>query len=168
MERDILHKRRWVFRSTTMFCCLMCLLPHKVYARTEATIYPDHFSLDIDDQLRQQEEIDDVAGNATLIDNKEWSNQRAISVKDMTDYVPGVIAQAHDGDESFRLSIRGSGLANTFQGEGLLVLQDGIPINMADGEFEFPVIDPYLIRYAEIFPGADALQFGSSNLGWCH
>ena len=45
-----------------------------------------------------------------------------------------------------------------------MVMQDGIPINMADGEFEFPVIDPWLIRYAEVFPGANALEYGSQHL----
>jgi len=79
--------------------------------------------------------------------------------------VPGVFTQPRNGGESDRLSIRGSGLANIFQGEGLLLLQDGIPLNMADGEFEFPVIDPWLTQFTEVFPGANALQYGGSNLG---
>ena len=140
-------------------------MPHKVFADVVITVHPDHYITTIDDQLQQGEEIKDIPGDASLIDESQWSNQRADTIKDITDYAPGVITQPRDGAESDRLSIRGSGLANIFQGEGLLVLEDGIPINMADGEFEFPVIDPWLIKYAEVFPGANALEYGASNFG---
>jgi iron complex outermembrane receptor protein len=144
---------------------LMCFCPQEAYADLDITVHPDHYVTSIDDELQQQQEVNDTPGNASLVDESEWSNQRADTIKAITNYIPGVIDQPRDGAESNRLSIRGSGLANIFQGEGLMVLQDGIPINMADGEFEFPVIDPWLIKYAEVFPGANALQYGASNYG---
>jgi iron complex outermembrane receptor protein len=119
----------------------------------------------IDDEFQALEQLSDVPGSAILVDQKEWSDQRAATVKDVTQYIPGVIDQPHDGAESDRLSIRGSGLANTFQGRGLMLLEDGVPITMTDGEFEFPVIDPWLITYAEVFPGANALEYGASTFG---
>lgn len=141
------------------------LAPLSAQAQLQITLHPDHYATATDDPLEVQGEIADTPGNASIVDEKEWSNQHAQTIKDITDYSPGVIVQPHNGAESMRLSIRGSGLANTFQSRGVLVLQDGIPINTADGEFEFPVIDPWLISYAEIFPGANALEYGASSFG---
>ncbi len=144
---------------------ILCFLPRSAHAQLEITIHPDHYAAAIDDPLEAQQQINAIPGDASMVDDKQWKNQRAETIKDITDYMPGIIDQPRDGAESNRLSIRGSGLANIFQGEGLLVLQNGIPINMADGEFEFPVIDPWLIKYAEVFPGANALQYGASSFG---
>jgi len=141
------------------------LTPRMVYAEVDMTIHPEVEGVTIDNLQQAQENMTNIAGNASLVTDKAWTDQRADNIKDITDYMPGVIDQPRDGAESNRLSIRGSGLANIFQGRGLLVLQDGIPINMADGEFEFPAIDPWLIRYAEVFPGANALEYGGSTLG---
>ncbi len=141
------------------------LLPASAFARTELTVAKGHAVAAIGDLTQAEEDIRKIPGDASVIDEREWSDQRAETIKDITDYTPGVVAQPRNGAESLRLSVRGSGLANAFQGRGLLMLQDGIPINMADGEFEFPVIDPWLVRYAELFPGANALDYGASNFG---
>jgi iron complex outermembrane receptor protein len=154
-----LHKR--TISISLSFLCFA----YPAHAELQLAIHPDHYAVAIDDQQQEQETISAIPGNTLLVDDSNWNNQRAATVKDVTDYMPGVFAQPHDGDESFRLSIRGSGLANTFQGRGLLVMQDGIPITMADGEFEFPVIDPWLITYAEVFPGANGMTYGASNFG---
>lgn len=114
---------------------------------------------------RSQAALRAIPGAASVIESSQWQNTRAATVKDMVDYTPGVFAQPRNGAESARLSIRGSGLNRTFQGRGLLVMQDGIPINTADGSFEFQSIDPWLIRYAEVFRGANALEYGASNFG---
>lgn len=163
MDGISLAGRRY-FRCAVLFMALICPAG-PAYAILQLIIYPKPQPPAIDNQLQEQQAVTDVPGNASLVDETQWSNERAENVKDVTDYVPGVFAQPRDGAESDRLSIRGSGLANIFQGSGLLVLQDGIPINMADGEFEFPTIDPWLIRYAEVFPGANALQYGANNFG---
>ena len=44
-------------------------------------------------------------------------------------------------------------------------MQDSIPLNLADGNGDFPGIDPLATRYIEVYRGANALQFGASNLG---
>ncbi|HEU5047184.1 MAG TPA: TonB-dependent receptor [Rickettsiales bacterium] len=132
---------------------------------TKITINPLPKPVTVNEARQEEEQVLNAPGGTSFTDDKAWSNQRATTIKDITDYIPGIIDQPHDGAESFRLSMRGSGLANTFQGRGLLIMQDGIPINMADGEFEFPVIDPWLIQYAAVYPGADALKYGSSTLG---
>ncbi|OYW77093.1 MAG: hypothetical protein B7Z26_10460, partial [Asticcacaulis sp. 32-58-5] len=85
------------------------------------------------DSLRQK--TADVAGATEFLSETDWANRRAVTLKDMVDFTPGIVAQARNGAESMRLSIRGSGLTRTFQGRGILLLQDGVPINTADGSF---------------------------------
>ncbi len=48
----------------------------------------------------------------------------------------GVFAPPKWGQDT-RLSIRGSGLARNFHLRGVRLLQDGIPINQADGSGDF-------------------------------
>lgn len=112
-----------------------------------------------------QEELAHIPGGAGVVTGEQWENRRATTIKDMLDYTPGLFIQPRNGAESSRLSVRGSGLARQFQGSGLLVLQDGIPINTADGGFDFQEIDPWLTEYAEVYRGANALEYGASTLG---
>src|SRR5690606_34352407 len=69
------------------------------------------------------------------------------------------------GAEESRLSIRGSGLQRTFHGRGIKLMQDGIPVNLADGSFDFQAIEPLSTRYIEVYRGANAMRYGASNLG---
>jgi len=59
-----------------------------------------------------------------------------------------VFVQPRYGSEESRLSIRGSGLQRTFHGRGLKLLQDGVPLNLADGGFDFQAVEPLVSRYA--------------------
>src|SRR4051812_15085387 len=122
-----------------LFCCT-----ETVRADPIVTVHPSGYSNDVEMLSSDIAGIQSVPGNTSLTDQSQWTGQRAATIKDLTDYIPGVYTQPRNGAESDRLTIRGSGLANTFQGRGLMVMQDGVPINMADGEFEFPVIDPWL------------------------
>ena len=45
------------------------------------------------------------------------------------------------------------------------LLQDGVPLNLADGGFDFQAVEPLATRYIEVYRGANSLQFGSTTLG---
>jgi len=77
----------------------------------------------------------------------------------------GVFAQTRFGAEEARLSIRGSGLQRIYHGRGLLMLQDGVPTNTPDGEFEAQLFEPLALRYMEVYRGANATPFGATTLG---
>jgi len=109
--------------------------------------------------------VDNWSGSSSFNSAEFWQEQRAVNVKDILDFVPGVFAQQRNGAESTRLSIRGSGLGRQFQGGGLLLLQDGIPLNSADGSFDFQAIDPWLIDYVSVYRGGNGLALGGANLG---
>ena len=48
---------------------------------------------------------------------------------------------------------------------GLTLLQDGVPINLADDNGDFQELDPAFFDYLEVYRGANALRFGSGTLG---
>ena len=77
----------------------------------------------------------------------------------------GEFVQSRFGAEESRLSIRGSGLQRNFHWLGIKIMQDGIPLNLADGSSDYPGIDPLATHYIEVYRGANALQFGASNIG---
>ncbi len=110
-------------------------------------------------------EIEKTAGGVTIVDAEKIREGRMSNYNDTLGMASGVYAQSRFGSEETRLSIRGSGLQRTFHGRGVKLMQDGIPVNLADGSFDFPAIDPYATNYIEVYRGANALQFGSSNLG---
>ncbi len=111
-----------------------------------------------------REEIGRVPGGAAVVPAEEFRDRRPVGVKDMLDYVPGVFAQPKFGEDS-KLSIRGSGLARNFHLRGVRLLQDGIPLNAADGAGDFQEVEPLAQRYVEVFKGANALRYGASTLG---
>ncbi|MEX2488291.1 MAG: TonB-dependent receptor, partial [Pseudomonadales bacterium] len=45
------------------------------------------------------------------------------------------------------------------------LLQDGIPLSLADGGGDFQAIEPLALRYTEVYRGANALQYGATTLG---
>ncbi|MDP2194335.1 MAG: TonB-dependent receptor, partial [Alphaproteobacteria bacterium] len=90
---------------------------------------------------------------------------RVSTFADTLGLAAGVLAQSRFGAEETRLSIRGSGLQRTFHGRGIKLMQDGIPVNQADGGFDFQAIEPMATRYVEVYRGANALRYGASTLG---
>jgi iron complex outermembrane receptor protein len=112
-----------------------------------------------------REEIAKTPGGVAVIDAETYKTGRATTLKDALDFAPGVYVQPRFGAEESRISIRGSGLQRTFHGRGLKLLQDGVPLNLADGGFDFQSVEPLSARAVEVYRGANALEFGSTTLG---
>ena len=112
-----------------------------------------------------QADIWRTPGGVTLVAASDY-RQGTVSntLKDILDYVPGLIAQPKWGDDT-RLSIRGSGLSRNFHLRGVQLYMDGIPINTADGYGDFQEIDPTAYKYVEVYKGGNALRFGANSLG---
>ncbi|WP_363797971.1 TonB-dependent receptor [Lysobacter firmicutimachus] len=109
--------------------------------------------------------LDRRAGATALIDGESYRDRRIGTLADALGYAAGVFVQPRFGAEEARLSIRGSGLQRTFHGRGLELLQDGSPLNLADGGFDFQSVDPLAARYIEVYRGANALEYGAATLG---
>lgn len=104
-------------------------------------------------------------GATELVDAARFLRGRASTLEDTFFLSPGVIAQSRFGSDEARLSIRGSGLQRTFHGRGLRILQDGIPLNLADGSFDMQAIEPLAAAHVSVWRGANALALGASTLG---
>jgi iron complex outermembrane recepter protein len=103
-------------------------------------------------------------GGTEVIDAGRYLSGRASTVTDTFFLSPGVFAQSRFGSDEARLSIRGSGLQRTFHGRGIRVLQDGVPLNLADGGFDMQSLEPTASAYINVWRGSNALA-GSSTLG---
>jgi iron complex outermembrane receptor protein len=106
-----------------------------------------------------------IAGGAEIVDAESYREGRVSTFSDTLGMATGVLAQSRFGAEESRLSIRGSGLQRTFHMRGIKLMQDGVPMNLADGSADFQAIEPLSTRYIEVYRGANALRYGSSTLG---
>lgn len=113
-------------------------------------------------QLRQVQYA--IPGANSLVKHSQWQDTPASTLKDMLDYTAGVFIQPKWGSDA-RLSIRGSGLSRYYHLRGISLLQDGMPLNNADGAANFQAVDPSLYAYTQVFKGANALQYGAGSLG---
>ncbi len=119
----------------------------------------------VDDLSAARRKANERAGGTAVIDGESYRDRRAGTLVDALGFAPGVFVQPRFGADEARVSIRGSGLQRTFHGRGLVVLQDGTPINLADGSFDMQAIEPLAARYITVHRGGNALEYGAATLG---
>ena len=110
------------------------------------------------------EEVESRPGGADFVKAEDYKDKLAVSLRDALIFSPGVYTQPRFGQE-IRLSIRGSGISRGFHMRGLTLLQDGVPINLADDNGDFQELDPAILQHLEIYRGANAFRFGGTTLG---
>lgn len=108
--------------------------------------------------------LSETPGAVSVISAESYQKRFAIALDDMLRDAPGVYAQRKWGGD-IRISIRGSGIGNANHNRGLLIAQDGLPLNEADGFGDSQSIDPLIARYTEVYRGGNALRFGGALLG---
>jgi iron complex outermembrane recepter protein len=122
----------------------------------------------VPDQTKKELKTEQAAtpGGVALVEAEELRQRNVTSLADMLRYVPGLwAATGSTGDSSF-LSSRGSNLdATNYDGNGIKMLQDGLPVTAADGSNHNRDIDPLSARYVIVARGANALTYGASTLG---
>lgn len=160
--------------KTKMGLAILAALPLLAHAEHEGTVHLDEVKVTAERNKasltqpsieQAKETLSKTAGGTTVVDMATVREGRTSNMQDTLGMATGVLAQSRFGAEETRLSIRGSGLQRTFHGRGLKLMQDGIAVNLADGGFDFPAIDPMATDYIEVYRGANALQYGSTNLG---
>lgn len=128
--------------------------------RGEATIIVTGAALH--DEAEQQARA--TPGGADIVDHQDYADKSLVSLRDALAFSPGVYLQPRYGQE-VRISIRGSGISRGFHMRGLTLLQDGVPINLADDNGDFQELEPIFFDHLEVYRGANALRFGSGTLG---
>ncbi|EQB31848.1 TonB-dependent receptor family protein [Sphingobium ummariense] len=103
-------------------------------------------------------------GGVDVVPADDFEDKVAFSLRDALAFSPGVYTQPRFGQE-VRISIRGSGLSRGYHMRGLTLLQDGVPINLADDNGDFQELDPQVFQQIEVYRGANALRLGGSTLG---
>lgn len=106
----------------------------------------------------------ETPGAVAVVSREQYADHMASHLGDALRSVPGVYAQKRWGEE-VRLSIRGSGIGNSAHNRGVVLAQDGVPFNQADGFGDFQEIDLLSARYIEVYKGGNAVRFGGATMG---
>lgn len=106
----------------------------------------------------------EVPGGTNLIIPGE--HVRSITLRDALDYQPGIVIQEFFGGiDQPRLTIRGSGIQSNPVNRGILLLDNGLPLNEADGSFIIGFLEPRDASLISVRRGANATAPGASTLG---
>jgi iron complex outermembrane receptor protein len=103
-------------------------------------------------------------GAVSVVAAEAYGDRMAVGFPDLLRDVPGVLSNKRYGEES-RLSIRGSGIDQSYHQRGVMIAQDGVPFADADGFSDFQKVDALGARYIEVYKGGNALRFGGAQLG---
>lgn len=114
-----------------------------------------------------KESVKTIPGGASVVDLNQVREGRQSTWSDSLGLAPGVFIQDRFGSEEARISIRGSALSRTYHGFGVKVMQDGVPINYADGFFDMQTVDPNASRYVEVL-GAECHYVRCDYIGGRH
>jgi iron complex outermembrane recepter protein len=158
------------FKGSSLFFCLG--LPLATLASTPLSNLPSTNKLETIVVYGQQTKLALEAeqaltpGGVTLVDAADLYQRNVSSMADMLRYVPGLwVASGSTGDSSY-FSSRGSNLdATNYDGNGIKLLQDGLPVTAADGNNHNRDVDPLNASNAVVARGANALTYGASTLG---
>ncbi|KTS24954.1 TonB-dependent receptor [Methylobacterium indicum] len=166
-----------LFRGGSVLPALLCLAPPASAQQTAGALPLERIevagsavaaagggSLTVPSVAEQRRSLNRTVGSVGFVDAADIQNRYANTLRDVLKDVPGVTVQERYGQE-VRLSIRGSGVARGFHLRGIELLQDGIPLNLADGSGDFYQVDPLALRSVEVYKGGNALTFGATTLG---
>jgi iron complex outermembrane receptor protein len=113
-----------------------------------------------------RERLDALAGGTAVLGEKDVAGKANVTIADTLSSVPGVVVQSFfGGNDQPRIQIRGSGLQQNPVERGILVLQDGLPINRADGSYVVGLADPRMAEFIEVYRGYTANRLGATVLG---
>jgi iron complex outermembrane receptor protein len=154
--------KRTIFALASCIACTAQAQQPAVIVTPESVPDP---SLTLPNIFTARKRIATIPGGANVVDGDSYREGRVSTLNDALSYSPGVFSAPRFGAEEARLSIRGSGIQRTFHLRGIKLMQDGVPLNLADGSGDFQAVEPLQTRYIEVYRGANALQYGSSTLG---
>jgi len=129
---------------------------------------PESLSLTVPSSGESQEKLDRVPGGTSVIDGKRIKEGAAFSVTDALAYAPGVYVGDSDAGVAggSRISLRGSDINTSFIPiSGIKFLRNGMPFTNANGFTDTETLNLSSIQHIEVYRGANALEYGGSNLG---
>lgn len=113
-----------------------------------------------------EERLRETPGGAALIRSERFKKRATVTLSDALDATPGVVVQDFFGGfDQPRVQIRGSGLQQSPVERGVLFLQDGLPLNRADGSYIVGLANPRQTDFIEVNRGYTANRLGATVLG---
>src|SRR5690606_17743288 len=107
-----------------------------------------------------------VPGGVSLLDGEAFYQRPVNNMSDALRYVPGLWTESGTGGYAVYFSSRGSNLdATGYDGNGMKLFQDDLPVTTADGNNHNRALDPVAARHVVVARGANALTYGASTLG---
>lgn len=122
-------------------------------------------SLTVPSKAQARQELREVPGNTGLIETETVRKGRSGSLAEILQQSPSIYSVSRFGGSEDRLSIRGSGITQTWESRGVRLLRNGLPLTEADGLTRSQLVDPLIVQRAEVYPGANALEYGAATLG---
>lgn len=120
----------------------------------------------LDDVARAREKLDAIPGGTALVETRTLEGTANLTLSDALRTSQGVVIQDFFGGfDQPRLQIRGSGLQQNPVERGVLFLQDGLPLNRADGSYVVALAEPRASEFIEINRGYVTNRLGASVLG---
>lgn len=116
------------------------------------------------DAIRKR--FDSMSGGVSVIDYHEMSLSSNLTMARALSQTPGVVVQNFLGsNDQPRIQIRGSGLQQNPVKRGILIMQDGLPLNRADGSYITGLANPKNAELMEVYRGYMANRIGATVLG---
>lgn len=113
-----------------------------------------------------RERLEAIPGGTALVTAEDMAGKADVTISDALRGTPGVVVQNFfGGNDQPRIQIRGSGLQQNPVERGVLALQDGLPINRADGSYIVGLATPRQAERIEVYRGYAANRLGAAMLG---
>ena len=113
-----------------------------------------------------EERLSATPGGTALVRIDELPPEATVRLSDALSLVPGVVIQNFFGGfDQPRVQIRGSGLQQNPVERGILFMQDGLPLNRADGSYIVGFADPSQAEFVEVYRGYTTNRLGATVLG---
>ncbi|HYG86307.1 MAG TPA: TonB-dependent receptor [Azospirillum sp.] len=110
--------------------------------------------------------LEAIPGGTALVTEEDQAGKANVTISDVLSTVPGVVVQNFfGGNDQPRIQIRGSGLQQNPVERGILALQDGLPINRADGSYIVGLANPRQAEITEVYRGYTSNRLGATVLG---
>lgn len=114
----------------------------------------------------EAQRIKALAGGVSHIGEESLPDTANLTIARALQAAPGVVVQSFfGGNDQPRIQIRGSGLQQNPVERGILVLQDGLPLNRADGSYVVGLANPQQASALEVYRGYMANRLGATVLG---
>ncbi|TDR85360.1 TonB-dependent receptor family protein [Enterovirga rhinocerotis] len=119
-----------------------------------------------DPVLLARQRLEAMPGGTAVVSQSQIQDEGNPTISKALRSVPGVIVQDFfGGNDQPRIQIRGSGLQQNPVERGIMVLQNGLPINRADGSYVVGLANPNQTEALEVYRGYIANRLGATVLG---